>query len=161
MKIQNRAKIAGNFYDITYNDADDFNKLTKKHIKQAYGVCFYGDKLVVVHNKKGHWNLPGGTVEEGEHYEETLKRELQEEADMKVLAYKPIGYQYTTSLHGNPIYQLRYVAQVEPYGEFEKDPDGAIDRFKLINAADVKKYFDWGKIGDRLIERALELKDSL
>ena len=36
------------------------------------------------------------------------------------------------------------------------DPDGDITELKLIDPADYKKYFDWGKIGDHIMQRALD-----
>ena len=40
-------------------------------------------------------------------------------------------------------------------------PDGEITEIKLIDPKDIKQYFDWGKIGDRIIERAMELRGKL
>ncbi len=59
------------------------------------------------------------------------------------------------------MYQLRYLCTVEPVGPFTEDPDGKIAEIKLINPADYKQYFDWGQIGERIIERAVELKEKL
>ena len=36
-------------------------------------------------------------------------------------------------------------------------PDG----LKLVDPKDYKQYFDWGRIGERIIERAVELKNKL
>lgn len=38
------------------------------------------------------------------------------------------------------------------------NPDGDITEIKLIDPKDLKQYFDWKRIGDRILERALELK---
>jgi len=32
-----------------------------------------------------------------------------------------------------------------------------VTEIKLIDPKDYKQYFDWGEIGERIIERALEL----
>ena len=37
----------------------------------------------------------------------------------------------------------------------------SITEIKLIDPKDIKQYFDWGVIGDRIIERAVELKSKL
>src|SRR3989344_2628502 len=96
---------------IKYEDADSFDDLLSKNVTQSYGICFYGDKLVIVyHKKKDHWTHIGGSIEKG-----------------------------------------------EPYGEFISDPAGSITEIKLIDPKDYKQYFDWGKIGDRILERALEM----
>lgn len=147
-------------FTLKYYDCNDFSDLPIIKIRNVVAVCFYQNKLVIAHNVKGHWGLVGGRVEDGEYYEDTLKREVKEESNMKVIKYKPVGYQVAETSDGE-IYQLRYACLVEPYGRFISDPDEGIDKIELIKPIDVKDYFDWGEIGDRIIERALELKENL
>ncbi len=75
---------------------------------------------------------------------------------MKVLSQKFIGYQdiYEPDRIAR---QTRSFCIVEPYGPFVSDPDGDVTEIKLIDPADYKKYFDWGKVGERIMERALSL----
>lgn len=150
-------------YIFEYYDADSFDQLDYSLCKQTYGVCFCGDDIVIGFSKgRKEWGLIGGTIEKGEKFEETFKREIKEEANMEVLDFLPIGYQKMTDTRdGKIIYQLRFVSRVRPFGPFELDPAGDIVEIKLINPADYKKYFDWGKIGERIIEKALELKEEL
>lgn len=152
----------GKLAEVIYEDTDSFDNLLDKKVTQTYGVCFVGDKIVVVYSIKGggHWILPGGSIEEGETFEECLKREIQEESNMKVLSFAPIGYQ-EVHFDGKIFNQLRYVCIVEPYGDFISDPDGSITEIKLIDPKDYKQYFDWGEIGERIVKRALELKNKL
>jgi len=151
----------GKLAEVIYQDADSFEHLLDKKVTQTYGVCFIDDKIVVVYSSKGnHWILPGGSIEKGETFEECLKREIQEESNMKVLSFAPIGYQ-EVHFDGKIFNQLRYVCMVEPYGDFVSDPDGSITEIKLIDPKDYKQYFDWGEIGERITERALELKNKL
>ena len=119
--------------------------------------------MVIVHNgKKGTWGLVGGTIEEGETFEQTLKREIQEESNMEVLAFQPIGYQKVIDTRDQTYtFQLRYVCIVRPYGPFTHDPVGDISEIKLIDPKEYKNYFDWGKIGERIVNRAIELKAKL
>jgi len=163
MEIKQQEKVSGFDHLIEYSDIDSFDALNPKECRQAYGVCFYGDKLVIGYNgKKGTWNLIGGTIEHGEMFIDTLKREIQEESNMEVLSCLPIGYQKATNLSTQQsVLQLRYVCIVRPYGDFIKDPAGSVSEIKLIDPAEYKKYFDWGKISDRIISRALELKTEL
>ena len=60
-----------------------------------------------------------------------------------------------TTPNGKVVFQRRYCAIVEPIGKFEKDPAGSVTEIKLIDPKDYKRYFDWGEIGDRIINRAL------
>lgn len=147
-------------YIFEYSDADSFDHLEYSKCRQAYGVCPFGDKMVIGYGgKKQNWGLIGGTIEEGETFEETLKREIQEESNMEVLSQKPIGYQKMIDTRdGSFVYQLRYVCEVRPYGPFVSDPADSITEIKLINPTEYKKYFDWGKIGERIITRALEIR---
>ncbi|MFZ2522205.1 MAG: NUDIX hydrolase [Minisyncoccia bacterium] len=152
----------GKLAEVTYKDVDSFDHLLDKKVTQTYGVCFIEDKIVIVYSIKGggHWVLPGGSIEKGETFEECLKREIQEESNMKVLSFAPIGYQ-EVHFDGKIFNQLRYFCIVEPYGDFVSDPDGAINKIKLIDPKDYKQYFDWGEIGDRIIEKALELRGKI
>ncbi len=114
--------------------------------------------MVIVHQGiKDTWGLVGGTVEAGETLEETLIREIQEESNMKVLEMRPIGYQKVINLEGGEedFYQTRWFTRVEPYGPFEGDPDEKIDKITLVDPQEYKKYFDWGEIGDAIVEKGV------
>lgn len=146
-------------YIFEYSDADSFDHLDIKKCTQTYAVCFCGGKMVVVHNgKKDTWGLVGGTIEKGESFEETLKREIQEESNMEVVSFLPVGYQKVIDTRDDSfVYQLRYVCMAKSYGEFVTDPAGSITEIKLIDSKDYKKYFDWGEIGEHIVRRAEEL----
>jgi ADP-ribose pyrophosphatase YjhB (NUDIX family) len=150
----------GSVTKITYKDSDSFEVIDLQQIKQVYAVCFHKDQMVIVfHGKRQDWGLVGGKIEPNETLEAGLKREIQEETNMKMLSYKPIGYQKVET-NDKIIYQLRYVCEVEPYGDFKEDPAGSIVAVKLIDANSYKEYFDWGKIGDRIISRAIEINQD-
>ena len=149
-----------------YVDADNFDMLDKKLCRQSYGICFCEGKLLIALGYYGgidrEWGYTGGRIEEGETFEETLRREIKEESNMEVISFLPIGYQKVTKKDGSFKYQLRYVCKVRPYGPFISDPaDGIISEIKLINPNEYKKYVNWGRIGDRLVARSLELLEKL
>ncbi len=151
---------------LEYNDADSFDDLDDSFCKQSYGICFYEDKLVIVFGffggKEREWGFIGGKREEGETFEETLRREIKEESNMEVLYFLPIGYQKVTNTTDKSFkYELRYVCKVKPFGPFVSDPAGVVTEIKYIDPKDYKKYVNWGKIGDRLVTRALELLPKL
>lgn len=151
-----------------YFDSIKFDELPQDRIKQAYGVCFYGNDMVIGYGglKKG-WGLIGGSLEPGETYENALVREIKEESNMEIVSYIPIGYQKLTNVeNGKLIFQLRYACKVKPIGEFSIDGgDGitekGITKIKLIDPLTYKEYFDWGEIGDYIIKKAISLKTSL
>jgi len=150
-------------YILEYSDCDDFSTIPFDQCRQTYGVCFYEGKMIIGYGgNKQQWGLIGGTVEKGETLEQTFIREIREESNMEVLRKAPVGYQKVTDTRdGSFEYQLRYVALVQPLGPFLVDPAGGITEIKLINPADYKEYFNWGKIGDRIISRSIELVDKL
>lgn len=147
----------GNKQKLIWHDVDSFDDLPREKLQQAYGVCFYGDKLLISRGDFGKWNIVGGHIEKGETPEEALVREIIEESNMRVLKQVPIGYQELFNQDGTTDFQLRSFCLVESIGKFEKDPAGSVTEIKLIDPRDYKKYFDWGIIGDRIIERATEI----
>jgi len=168
MSIKNSHTNAdGSIWNFEYFDCDDFSILDKEKCTQCYAVCFVEDengKIIIVHNgKKDTWGLIGGTIEKGEDHENTLKREIHEEGNIEVLKYLPIGYQKASGEDlENYSYQLRYVVLGRKFGEFEKDlGGGSVDKVKFIDIDEVKEYFNWGEVGDRIIARAKELKKDL
>lgn len=48
-------------------------------------VAFVGDQIVVTHTAAGYDDLPGGTLEPGETYMQTVERELLEEAGARLI----------------------------------------------------------------------------
>lgn len=152
---------SGQAISIVYNDIRSELDLGDKKIQGAHAYCFYGDKLVLVYSdKKDSWTPPGGSVEEGEDVRAAVEREVKEETNMNVLKQRLIGIQDITGPKG-VVSQTRSVCIVEPNGPFVGDPDGEVTKIELIDPTDYKKYFDWGEIGDHLMQRALDLKAQM
>ena len=156
MTINDSMVWEGKEYKLVWQDCDSFEEIKDKDLQQSYGVCFYNQKLVIVSNN-GKWGLTGGHIEKGETPEVALEREVIEESNMKVLKQVPIGYQEVIKPDGTSDFQLRSFCIVEPIGEFVSDPAGSVTEIKLIDPKDYKNYFDWGKVGDRIMERAMEI----
>ncbi len=55
-----------------------------KYEKSCGAVIFDGDKVLVIHQVKGHWGFPKGHVEEGETEVQTAIREIKEETNLDV-----------------------------------------------------------------------------
>lgn len=155
MIIKNQILYLGKKIDLIYKDADSFDNLPIEKCKQIHSLCFYNSKIVIgFEGNNKRWVLIGGSREPEEKLEQTLVREVKEESNMRVLKYWPIGWQYVVQ---EDAYQIRYCCLVEPYGPFVSDPDEDILKIRLINPNEFSNYFDWGNIGDRLIERSLNL----
>ncbi len=158
IKSKIQLRVTKDIVDITYKDIDSTEELGSNKPQQVHAYCFYQGKLVIVYTpRKAIWTPPGGGIEPGETVEQAVVREVLEETNMKVLKQHLIGFQEIYE-PGKVVIQTRSVCIVEPNGPFISDPDGDITEIKLIEPSDYKKYFDWGSIGDRLMERAMELK---
>ena len=152
---------SGQIFDVVYYDTGEGFDFDEKDIRGVHAYCFCGEMLVLVYSdKKKYWTPPGGGVEKGETAKEAVVREVKEETNMKVLKHRFIGYQDIFEPN-RIVSQARSVCIVEPYGDFITDPDGDITEIKLIDPKDYKKYFDWGEIGDHLMERALQIKKQM
>ena len=150
---------AGQKLDIVYREGDPMIDLKGKILQGVHALCFCGEKLVLVHHSKSGWMPPGGGIEPGESYKEAVVREIKEETNMKVLYQELIGHQDIYE-PDRIVRQTRSFCIVEPIGTFKEDPDGEITEIKLIDPKDYKQYFDWGEIGERIMQRALELRET-
>jgi ADP-ribose pyrophosphatase YjhB (NUDIX family) len=165
MEIQSQFEYRGKTYKSHWVEGDPSENLENVVLHGVHAVCFCGDKIVVVHDPKNdEWTPPGGGIEQGETWQEATIREVKEESNMKVLYMEYIGYQDAWDEEAGDSKKLGREARpfcfVEPYGEFTADPDNDIEEIKLIDPKDYKQYFDWGKVGDRMMERAIEMNNK-
>ncbi|MBT0094272.1 (deoxy)nucleoside triphosphate pyrophosphohydrolase [Vibrio alginolyticus] len=81
-------------------------------IKVTCGIIFNDEDKVFLCRRKpeksmgGYWEFPGGKVEEGESYEECLKRELFEELDMDVR----VNDHFITVQHDYGTFEIELIA---------------------------------------------------
>ena len=64
-------------------------------MRTAYAIAFKDDRFLMVwHNRRNGWEMPGGHVEEGETSEQAAAREFMEEAgyEIEIVATRDIGY---------------------------------------------------------------------
>ncbi len=140
-----------------YEEVDDFSHLPQEKIKSICSYLYFNGKFVIVKNE-GSWQPVAGHVEPGESIVEALIREVKEESNMKVLEYFPLGYLYS---YGEDYYQARYLAIVEPYGDFVSDPDGDVTEIKFIDPNDTEKYIDWKDTANLMTKKSLSIIEKL
>lgn len=151
---------SGQILNVFYREGNPLENLKGKIFQGVHAYCFYKGKFVIVYaEEKKSWTPPGGGIEPGETFEEAVIREVQEESNMKVLHQELIGYQDIYEPE-RIVRQTRSFCIVEPFGDFVSDPDGDITEIKLIDPKNYKQYFDWGTIGERIMNRALEMQKT-
>lgn len=129
-----------------------------QQIRQVSGVCLTEDgKLVLVSETGENWNLPGGHPESGEAPEETLSRELLEEACAEMLTCRLLGWQRVDDPRELAYLQLRYVARVRLH---VFNPGHEIKHHRLVSPQDFLSVLSWGRspIAAELLRVALETR---
>jgi ADP-ribose pyrophosphatase YjhB (NUDIX family) len=151
-KIRTRSE---GLIEAIYRDIDGQEELKGFNIVSVIGYAFCDGKMVLVwSDKKGTWAPPGGGVETGENVYQAIEREIMEETNMHIVKCELLGVQENYWSRGTEA-QARFVCTVQPCGDFVSDPGGDIDKIELIDPANAKKYFDWGHIGEHVLDRAL------
>lgn len=141
----------------TYHEEDPHTSKETIRLAVVHGFCFTTEgKMVLVNHPKSGWVPPGGGVESDENIFDAVEREVLEETNMKVLHKEYIGsvdFEFNNERH------VRFFCIVEPLGPFIGDPNGEIEEIKEIDFLDedMKKHFDWGPAGERLMAVAREL----
>ena len=127
-------------------------------VKQVYGVVFSNDGKILLRIEDGKYKLTGGKPELNEKFEDTLKREYQEELNIEIENIYYLGYQFVDEENDKKSYaQVRMIAQIKKVGNINPDTDnGKIYKRFLANFNNVKKYLNYNDIaGNQLIDDAI------
>ncbi|QHU90109.1 NUDIX domain-containing protein [Candidatus Saccharibacteria bacterium oral taxon 488] len=142
-------------------DVDDKTVIPDLPWQQIYVIGDLDGKVPLVYYAHGRENLPGGHTEPGETLEQTLCREVQEELNVRVAEWRPIGYQVLTNPDGRIDHQFRAVAKLEKLGEFAGDVGGSVIGYRLVDIDEVNQRIGYGDIGERMIARAKNILKSM
>jgi len=93
------------------------------------------------------YEVPAGTMEEGEKPSETAARELIEEIGMAAASLVPQGFVYTTPGYTDERIYLYEARGLTPSSEYDKDDDEQIEVVKL-KTADIPGMIEEGTIVD-------------
>lgn len=142
----------GDRITVKWFDVNEKSKIPNINWEQIYVIGNFNNKVpIVVYENKGE-NLPGGHVESGESLEKAMHREIEEELNMRIISWVPLGYQRLSRPEDTDIaFQFRVYAKLEKIGEFINDPDGSVVGHKLVELDEVNKLINYGNVGDRLI----------
>jgi 8-oxo-dGTP pyrophosphatase MutT (NUDIX family) len=132
-------------------------------ISQVQALCFMDkDTIVLYENIQGFYGNPGGSLEGDETWEIALKRELIEEAQLKLIKGVVIGVERVHYPESNTYtYFLRIAAQVELIDAPIQDPDGKGIGRKVVGIEKYVEELGWGKKGEVLLALAKKKLDRL
>lgn len=117
-------------------------KITKERYTQVSGYIFdEHNKLLIVKNGNT-WTIPGGHPEVNETPQETLERELMEEACVTIKDVKYLGAVEVVE-NGETYYQLRHVARLSEILPFETEWETSERKF--VNLDDLHNFITWSK----------------
>lgn len=136
-------------------------------IRQVSAICFdkNGKILIIKDSKNDYWSLPGGTPEIGETVEETLIREVNEEASCEVEPLELLGAikvsfpNNDNKSEGEVFYQLRYVAKIIKINKQTIDPaKGRKLERVFVEPEEFLNYVTWSKkINQSILEMAKKI----
>jgi len=164
-KIRTKFINNGQVNTLDWRKTNTFDELKGKEVNQVYGICFNPEGEMLIIKTKKNWSLPGGTPEQGETFEQTLHREVDEEGDIDIENLTPIGYNkigQTKNGKKEVFYQLRYIASITKLKKQTIDPaTGIIPKRKFIKPEEFLYYCPWGKPGEAMMKEALLRRKSI
>ena len=141
-----------------YNWIKDFvpDDLT---VKQVYGIVFSDDNRILLRIEDGAYKLTGGKPDDGEDFEQTLKREYLEEVNTELDDCHYLGYLLVTDDAGEQYAQVRMIARIKSINEARPDIDnGKIYGRQLVPSERVKEYLNYkDKAGNKMLEDAIKM----
>lgn len=149
-------------YLMEWSNGTDFENLDK--VVQSYGFIFDKKGRICIVDCNGYWCLPGGKPEDcDETFEDTLIREVDEEANLDIKNIKRIGYFQVTPLSDNcerkeVHHILRYTAEVDNIKKQTIDPaNGKIPLRKFVDPSQFVELVGWEDNGELQLGKALKI----
>jgi 8-oxo-dGTP pyrophosphatase MutT (NUDIX family) len=151
----------GELFDVEWSDDTNFEDL--KNIMGVVGFVFddSGKFCIVKWKRKKKWLVTGGgTEKEDKTPEDTLIREVEEEADLEIKNIQRVGYMILSKKDKpeEKFYSLRYVARLSKINPQTIDPAyNEITQRKFIFPEEFEKYCGWGENGEFQLKKVLDV----
>lgn len=154
--------------EITYTWIPTKELKNYKPVSQIYGICLNDENKILVIKDKDRWQIPGGTPEGRETPEQTLKREMIEEAQAEIGRIVPLGVQEVNYFdnpnkkQGDLFYQYRYVTFVKKLNPMQSDPaTGRLNERRFVSFDEIDDYVKWGRVGQEMFKDAKILVETI
>ena len=134
-----------------------------QYVSSVRAIVFRDEEVLVVRGPNGYHVMPGGQMEKGEEYEETLQREILEETGWTLGKLSLMGFMHFHHLTPEPtdypypypdFLWLLYVAEAaefNPQSRQKSEWELAVDFYKIDDAKSL--YLETGQL--ELLESAL------
>jgi len=97
----------------------DFEEIPNDKLKYAVIVSRHKNKLILVrHEERTTWEIPGGRREPNEEILHTAKRELQEETGAKEFRIEKVSL-YSVEKNGDKSYGGLFYAEIKEFGDLQ------------------------------------------
>ncbi len=132
-------------------------------VKQVYGIVFSDDNRILLRIEDGAYKLTGGKPDDGEDFEQTLKREYLEEVNTELEDCHYLGYLLVTDDNGEQYAQVRMIAKIKSINEARPDIDnGKIFGRELVPAENVKKLLNYkDEAGNMMLDDAVKMEGKI
>lgn len=129
-------------------------------VRQIYGFIFDPNGRILLLNDNGRYNLPGGKLENGESFSETLTRETEEEVQVTITSIEYLGYQLIPLPEA--FAQVRLVGLIDQILPTGPDPStGRQYRRLWVPPTSANELLKWGATGDSQVASAVAAVSKL
>lgn len=123
--------------------------------KAAGGIVVHRGRVLMIHDRYGHWTFPKGHVEEGETEEDAARREVAEETGVPVRILRSLGHtRYTVHRPEGP--------RPKTVAWYLMAPEGEGDTLRpLREEISTAEWVALGEVEDRLVRQGYENQRDL
>jgi len=146
MTVIERSSFAGRSLTLIWYEAKEIP--VGLQVAQVSAFCLDDNNQVLMIKNKHGWGLPGGHPELGETIEESLRREIKEEADCTINDFELLGYvevadPQNNSIEGRVYIQLRFFCHLDKIEDFKSEFETSERKF--VPFSQLPEYVTWMK----------------